>query len=306
MNRLSFEDLAAAPATRVRGCTHTVTYVRERSSRSKRSGPSGMRSRQPDGLTPRRPITPLLERLRYAGWGKATGPDSGLRAARGGTGPAWRSHSCCSDLSPLHLTRPPTPAPSMLATTPADLAYAAHDPASFLFRPARASRPPPERCPPDTLAGLSASTGVVGDGGEPVKDDETAQPTTSRRKRRIAKVAVDDTPTSPPPTQDKRARAAPARDRPPRPANAWICYRSAMVHELKSTKTFAKLPQADVCESASLALHEQTSDDVLPQPNLSVSCGARKRRTYGGTTSWRPQSGRRSTKRLILVSSVLT
>ncbi|BGO96764.1 Pcc1 protein [Rhodotorula toruloides ATCC 204091] len=70
----------------------------------------------------------------------------------------------------------------------------------------------------------------------------------SRRKRPAAKVAVDDSPSSPPSTQDKRARAAPARDRPPRPANAWICYRSAKVHELKTSKTFAKLPQADVSE----------------------------------------------------------
>ncbi|BGP28983.1 hypothetical protein JCM10296v2_000719 [Rhodotorula toruloides] len=82
----------------------------------------------------------------------------------------------------------------------------------------------------------------------------------SRRKRPAAKVAVNDSPSSPPPTQDKRARVAPARDRPPRPDNAWICYRSAKVHELKTSKTFAKLPQADVSKLVGQLWREEAPD----------------------------------------------
>ncbi|GAA5876117.1 hypothetical protein JCM16303_007028 [Sporobolomyces ruberrimus] len=33
---------------------------------------------------------------------------------------------------------------------------------------------------------------------------------------------------------------------PPRPPNAWICYRSARVHELKSTTQYSKMPQASI------------------------------------------------------------
>ncbi|GAA5916054.1 hypothetical protein JCM6882_008299 [Rhodosporidiobolus microsporus] len=43
-----------------------------------------------------------------------------------------------------------------------------------------------------------------------------------------------------------RTRPADKRGNPPRPANAWICYRSARVHELKASSEYAKLPQADI------------------------------------------------------------
>jgi len=33
---------------------------------------------------------------------------------------------------------------------------------------------------------------------------------------------------------------------PPRPPNAWICYRSARVHELKNTAEYSKMPQASI------------------------------------------------------------
>ncbi|GAA5947101.1 hypothetical protein JCM3765_002157 [Sporobolomyces pararoseus] len=33
---------------------------------------------------------------------------------------------------------------------------------------------------------------------------------------------------------------------PPRPPNAWICYRSARVHELKNTVQYSKMPQASI------------------------------------------------------------
>ncbi|GAA6001630.1 hypothetical protein JCM10207_002239 [Rhodosporidiobolus poonsookiae] len=45
-------------------------------------------------------------------------------------------------------------------------------------------------------------------------------------------------------TSKGRSRKAGAG--PPRPANAWICYRSARVHELKASTEYAKLPQADI------------------------------------------------------------
>ncbi|GAA5859590.1 hypothetical protein JCM1840_006362 [Sporobolomyces johnsonii] len=37
-----------------------------------------------------------------------------------------------------------------------------------------------------------------------------------------------------------------ASNHPPRPPNAWICYRSARVHELKSVAHYSKMPQADI------------------------------------------------------------
>ncbi|GAA5988844.1 hypothetical protein JCM11641_005039 [Rhodosporidiobolus odoratus] len=44
-----------------------------------------------------------------------------------------------------------------------------------------------------------------------------------------------------------RVRPAEKRGNPPRPANAWICYRSARVQELKSSSSrYSKLPQADI------------------------------------------------------------
>ncbi|BGP12874.1 hypothetical protein JCM10213_005171 [Rhodosporidiobolus nylandii] len=44
-----------------------------------------------------------------------------------------------------------------------------------------------------------------------------------------------------------RVRAYEKRNTPPRPANAWICYRSARVQELKSSSSqYSKLPQADI------------------------------------------------------------
>ncbi|GAA5845782.1 hypothetical protein JCM11251_007737 [Rhodosporidiobolus azoricus] len=47
-------------------------------------------------------------------------------------------------------------------------------------------------------------------------------------------------------TTKTRVRPADKRGNPPRPPNAWICYRSARVHELKASSEYAKLPQADI------------------------------------------------------------
>lgn len=66
-------------------------------------------------------------------------------------------------------------------------------------------------------------------------------------KKRVAKVAANDG-ASTSSTEGKRRRRGPPRNNPPRPANAWICYRSAKVSELKSSTSFANLPQAEVCE----------------------------------------------------------
>ncbi|GAA6051272.1 hypothetical protein JCM3770_006789 [Rhodotorula araucariae] len=57
-----------------------------------------------------------------------------------------------------------------------------------------------------------------------------------------------------------RASAARKAGNPPRPANAWICYRSARVHELKASVEYAKLPQADISKVIGQLWREETPE----------------------------------------------
>lgn len=40
---------------------------------------------------------------------------------------------------------------------------------------------------------------------------------------------------------------------PPRPPNAWICYRAARSQELRAQPEYARVAQSEICESASAA-----------------------------------------------------
>ncbi|BGP21784.1 pcc1 protein [Rhodotorula toruloides] len=107
-------------------------------------------------------------------------------------------------------------------------------------------------------AGVSPLAHPFGDDSASIRHEKT-QATLARSKRLAAKVAVEDGSSSPS-YENKRARTAPPRDQPPRPANAWICYRSAKVHELKTSKAFAKLPQADVSKLIGQLWREEAAD----------------------------------------------
>ncbi|GAA6061925.1 hypothetical protein JCM10212_001493 [Sporobolomyces blumeae] len=48
------------------------------------------------------------------------------------------------------------------------------------------------------------------------------------------------------PTRAKSSATSRKTGQPPRPPNAWICYRSARVHELRATPEYLKIPQADI------------------------------------------------------------
>ncbi|GAA5849882.1 hypothetical protein JCM8547_000944 [Rhodosporidiobolus lusitaniae] len=78
----------------------------------------------------------------------------------------------------------------------------------------------------------------------------TASTSTDRRTRKPSRKAVDaddvleDSLISS--SSGKARTKTDKRANPPRPANAWICYRSARVHELKISAEYAKLPQADI------------------------------------------------------------
>ncbi|BGP36841.1 hypothetical protein JCM10449v2_000743 [Rhodotorula kratochvilovae] len=57
-----------------------------------------------------------------------------------------------------------------------------------------------------------------------------------------------------------RISAARKAGNPPRPANAWICYRSARVHELKASSEYAKLPQADISKIIGQLWRDETPE----------------------------------------------
>ncbi|GAA6035238.1 hypothetical protein JCM8097_006434 [Rhodosporidiobolus ruineniae] len=85
---------------------------------------------------------------------------------------------------------------------------------------------PPSSTSPDSFAPSATPSA-------PIASTSSSRKTT--RKSSTSKAAAD-----------KPRRAPPKRLNPPRPPNAWICYRSARVQELKGTAQYAKLPQADV------------------------------------------------------------
>ncbi|GAA5913413.1 hypothetical protein JCM5296_000907 [Sporobolomyces johnsonii] len=78
----------------------------------------------------------------------------------------------------------------------------------------------------------------------PVDSLPISGPSSTSRNRRPVKPPVSAKAES----TVKRATKAPAttKDRPPRPANAWICYRSAQVVNLKNSAQYSNMPQADL------------------------------------------------------------
>ncbi|GAA5845756.1 hypothetical protein JCM5353_004707 [Sporobolomyces roseus] len=85
---------------------------------------------------------------------------------------------------------------------------------------------------------------------------------------------------------------------PPRPPNAWICYRSARVHELKNTAQYSKMPQASISKLIG-ELWRSESPEVRKQYELEAAAKKLEHREKYPDYSFRPVR-RESTKKAAL------
>jgi hypothetical protein len=102
--------------------------------------------------------------------------------------------------------------------------------------------------PPSSVAGPSSLINTPF-GISPLTFDTSFLTTTAapllKRPRKVSSKSTSMDPD----LEDPSVKATAKPVKTPRPANAWICYRSARVQELKTTAEYKKLPQADICSS---------------------------------------------------------